>query len=81
MTQATADLFNDALRLSDTERADLAARLIDTLDPATDEAIEAAWDAEIQTRIDEIQSGTVSAVPWLEARRQIMEDRDEADSG
>jgi putative addiction module component (TIGR02574 family) len=77
MTDATAKLFFDALRLSDFERAELAAQLIDSLEGSvTDGTIETDWDAELETRIAEIQSGSVRAVPWREARRQIMDVRD-----
>ena len=80
MTQTAADLLVQALLLPDQERGDVAARLIDSLDPGADEDAEAAWSAEIQKRIEELRSGTVKPLSWEEARRQIMDDGDEPDA-
>lgn len=65
-------LLEDALRLPDTDRADLAALLIDSLDRQTDEDAQSAWDSEIACRLAEIDAGSVEPVPWPEARRRIL---------
>ena len=55
MSHATSQLLEQALRLSDRERGDLAARLIDSLDPVPDdEDVETAWDQEIRERLDDL---------------------------
>jgi putative addiction module component (TIGR02574 family) len=72
MNAATKQVYDHALRLNDKERAELAAWLIDSLDRETDDAVDAAWEAEIKSRIDELDSGKVAAVPWPEARRMIL---------
>jgi putative addiction module component (TIGR02574 family) len=72
MTQPAHELLAEALRLPSSDRGELAARLIESLDPTTDEDIEAAWSAEIQTRLDELQTGQVQPIPWSEARRRIL---------
>ena len=46
--------------------------MIESLDAEFDEDVEAAWEKEIKSRIDELDSGTVSTVPWPEARRMIL---------
>jgi putative addiction module component (TIGR02574 family) len=75
MSSVIAQLLEQAMRLPDQERGDLAARLIDSLDPATgDDEVEMAWDGEIQGRIADLDAGRVQPVPWLEARRLISED-------
>ncbi|MBK8098054.1 MAG: addiction module protein [Planctomycetes bacterium] len=33
---------------------------------------EAAWDHEIQRRLDEIDQGRIRLVPWTKARRSIV---------
>ena len=66
------DLLDRALRLSERQRAELAGRLIESLDRSSDEGIEAAWSDEIRDRLDQIDSGGVEAVPWEEARRRIF---------
>ena len=68
-------VLEDALRLSDRERGELAAVLIDSLDRQQDDDAESAWDEEIARRLAELDNGTVTPVPWSEARRQILESR------
>ena len=74
MTQVATELLAEALRLPPSERGELAARLIESLDPTADNGIEAAWSAEIEQRLAELQTGQVQPVPWSEARRQILDD-------
>jgi len=44
--------------------------LIVSLDETVDEDAEAAWQATIERRIAEIDSGAVKMVPWSEARKE-----------
>lgn len=69
-------ILAEALRLPEQERGDLAVRLIESLDPTVEENVEAAWDTEIQNRLQELETGQVQPVPWAEARRQILEEKD-----
>jgi putative addiction module component (TIGR02574 family) len=62
-----------ALRLPESERADLAARLIDSLDPGADDDAEAAWSEEIRRRVDDLKNGRVRSIPWDEVRRMLDE--------
>lgn len=78
MTRDVANLLADALRLSETERGELAAQLIDSLDPTADEGVEAAWGVEIRDRLEDLETGRVQPIPWPEARRSILEDDDES---
>jgi putative addiction module component (TIGR02574 family) len=67
-------LFEEALRLPPVARADLAGELIDSLDvDDVDADAEAEWGAAIRRRLQDVDSGTVTAVPWIEARRRILE--------
>lgn len=77
MAPNAAKLLAEALGLREEERGELAARLIDSLDPAVDDDAEAAWHLEIQRRIEELETGQVRAIPWPEARRMILDDTDE----
>jgi len=71
-------LFEAVLKLAEKDRAELAARLIDSLDSSfADDDIAEAWKVEIERRTAEIESGTVDAVPWPEALRQIKMNGDE----
>jgi putative addiction module component (TIGR02574 family) len=67
MTQAVNNILGAALTLSPQERAELATRLIESLDgprPTPDEQaeIDAAWDAEIARRLKEIDDGTAELI-------------------
>ena len=72
MNATAKQLYDNALHLPDSERAELAALLIESLDPDVDREVDEAWDAEIKRRIDELDNGAVTAVPWPEARRMIL---------
>jgi len=74
MNTTTQRILSDALLLPDHERAELAASLIDSLDPTVDEDSEKAWESEVQRRVKELESGDVLPVPWPEARRRILGD-------
>jgi putative addiction module component (TIGR02574 family) len=75
MSHGASQLLEQALRLSERDRGDLAARLIDSLDAASDDDdVESAWSIEIQERIAEIDQGRIRPVPWPEARRVIEDE-------
>lgn len=64
------ELFKKALALPDHERAELAGSLLDSLDTSVDENADAAWQAEIARRLDDVQSGRVKTIPWSEVREK-----------
>ena len=65
-------VLQEALRLPIEARAALAGRLLESLDGPVDEDAEAAWSKEIARRIDDLDKGKVTTVPWSVARRQIV---------
>lgn len=65
-------LLTEALLLSPEARAALAGELIQSLDAEVDDDAEAAWSAEIRHRLDRLDAGTATTVPWSEARRRIL---------
>ncbi len=71
MKQDQNDLLKEALKLPPEARAALAGSLLDSLDQEVDEDAEAAWHAEIDRRLRELDSGTVKPIPWSQARRRI----------
>lgn len=78
MTRSVAELLEEALRLPEAEREELASRLMDSLEPTASEAeIEAAWGDEIRRRIEDLETGRVKPIRWEEARRMIEEGTDE----
>jgi putative addiction module component (TIGR02574 family) len=60
------------MHLSEQERADLAATLIQSLENRYDDHATQAWDAEIQRRVAELDAGAVKPVPWMDVRRRLM---------
>jgi putative addiction module component (TIGR02574 family) len=64
-------LLAEALRLSAEERAALAGELIQSLEREVDAEAEAAWSEEIRVRLERLDAGTATTIPWSEARRRI----------
>jgi putative addiction module component (TIGR02574 family) len=64
MTTQSQELLRTALALPESERAQIAASLIRSLDAGADEEADAAWAAEIQRRIESIDRGEVRLIPW-----------------
>lgn len=75
MTTKGRKLLEDAMTLPPDDRADLAAKLLDSLDEG-EGVVEETWAGEIKRRIEEVESGAVKTVPWSEARKLILALRD-----
>lgn len=71
MTQRSLELLNQALALTEEERADLAASLLDSLDGPRDEDAEAAWQEEISKRISDLDSGKAKTIPWEDVQKEV----------
>jgi putative addiction module component (TIGR02574 family) len=71
MSQEASDLLKKALNLPVAERAELAGSLIESLDETNDESVQAAWDAEIVRRMEDLDFGKVKPVSLEEARRRL----------
>lgn len=71
MSASVTELFKEASDLTESDRAALAGLLLESLDPAPQSGIEAAWAAEIESRAKQIESGEVKAIPWEEVRAKL----------
>lgn len=73
MTTAARRILQDALGLSEQERAEIAVRLIESLDARDSDAagVEEAWAAEIERRCAALDAGTTGTTAWDDVRRQI----------
>jgi putative addiction module component (TIGR02574 family) len=71
MKQNISGILKEALKLPPEARAALAGTLLDSLDETVDRDAESAWEAEIITRLKEIDEGKVNLVPWAKARARI----------
>ncbi len=66
MTERSIELLQKALSLTEEERADLAASLLDSLDVSPDPDAEAMWQEEIAHRARDLDSGKAKTIPWPE---------------
>ncbi len=73
MKTESQQLLRTALALPESDRAEIAASLIHSLDTSTDEEVDAAWAVEIQRRIESIDNGEVELVPWDAVMREMRE--------
>ena len=74
MTKAASALLADALRLSESARAELAAELLASLDGPADTDAQRAWEAEIGRRIAAIESGAMPLEPWDDVKLRVAKD-------
>ena len=65
------NVAEQALSLSAAERLHLATELLESVEPDSSEEIQQAWEAEIQRRIREIDSGQAKGRPWDEVKRDF----------
>lgn len=63
MSVLAKELTEEVLALPAEARAALADRLVESLDPLTDDAVRDLWATEALLRRDEIRSGQVEAIP------------------
>lgn len=69
---AAQHLLSQVLALPVSERAELAHRLLQSLETVPDADLEAEWLQEIARRAEGVQNGSVISVPWEAARENIM---------
>ena len=72
MATELRQLFQEALELTDNDRATLAGLLIESLEMPPDPDVEAAWAAETERRWQEIESGKVQTIPWEDVKAKLM---------
>ena len=66
-------VLETALNLPASERAQIAVSLLQSLDQTSDTETEAAWAAEIERRVREIDDGSVTLIPWEQVMRTMRE--------
>lgn len=78
---ATKDtLITQALSLNEADRLEMIERLADSLAESADADVAAAWDAEIDRRLEDIAAGRATFTSWEEARRRIVGQADAANA-
>ncbi len=71
MTVAAEKLAEEALALPLEDRADLADRLVQSLDAGSDFVWRDQWNKEALRRLDEVRSGAVRLVPGRAAMDEL----------
>lgn len=66
-------LLQQALTLDEKGRAAIAGALIESLHPHAEPGTEAAWDREIERRVQQIDEGSVEMTPWSEVRKRLFD--------
>ncbi len=75
MSAVFKDIEAQALALPERERSELVARLLDSLEPETDDspqAIAHAWDEEIARRIADCDAGRTHGIPAEQVQAEIQ---------
>ncbi|MCL2542796.1 MAG: addiction module protein [Nocardioidaceae bacterium] len=77
MTEAYEEVRRAAFALSEADRPTLAHDLLGSIETRHDGRHEAAWDAEVRSRFDDIVEGRVETIPHAEVRARLAADREE----
>ncbi len=75
MARNVAELFQEAAQLPERDLATLAGLLIESLEPAPQPDLEAAWSKAIERRVAELDAGAVETIPWDQVRREVFSRR------
>ena len=71
MGRKVTELLREAAELPENERAELAGRLLETLESEHEEGVEAAWAEEIERRVRQLDAGEVRTIPWEQVRSEL----------
>ncbi len=75
MSTAAQLVYEKALLLTDEERKQVVKDLLDTFEyDDFDFEIDDDLSNELKSRLDDMQSGKETGIPWEEARREIFKD-------
>ena len=73
MTRPAKEIVDAAIKLTENDRLQIVEELLASLEPESDENVDAAWAAEVERRSNEIKQGTVRPIPWSEVKLQARE--------
>lgn len=71
MQTPSEKLLDEILRLPEDDRAAIAEQIIASLDSLDDPEVDKAWQAEINKRISELDTGRLSILTWEEVRNRL----------
>ena len=64
-------LAREAARLSADDQHALLDRIVDTLASAAERQVAEAWDEEIARRVEDLDSGRATTIPWTEVKQRL----------
>jgi len=70
----TETLLEQVLSLPEPDRAEVAVRILESLEPQPDADVDEAWAAEIERRCAAVDAGTLVTSDWNDVRRRIERD-------
>ena len=71
MSAASHKILQDVLGLPEEDRAEIAARLIESLDEGSEGGVDEAWASEIERRCAMLDAGQAVTSDWEDVRRRI----------
>jgi putative addiction module component (TIGR02574 family) len=71
MSLTLTEIYMAAMDLPAEQRGRLVTLLVDSLPEAPSEEIEAAWAAEIERRVTDLDAGRAKLVSWEEVREEM----------
>lgn len=74
-------VLREALTLSESERAEIAGALLESLEPEPEADVEMAWRQEVVARVAALEAGEAETTPWEEIREGFLARLSERRSG
>ena len=71
MSSRGTQILKDALSLPPAERAEVAERLLSSLDPQNQERMDVLWGKEVEDRLDAFDRGEIKAVSAKQVFEQL----------
>ncbi|MBV8543742.1 MAG: addiction module protein [Acidobacteria bacterium] len=65
------ELLAEVLHLPEQERAEVAARIIESLEDIPEDAVEEAWADELERRCAAVDSGQLVTLDWNDLRLRV----------
>ena len=72
MRRHAETVLQEALTLSERERAEIAGALLESLEPLPEADVESAWREEVAARVAALESGEVETTPWEAIRDRFL---------
>jgi len=68
-----SELLPCALRLPADDRLALATEILDSVEDHEDPKWAAAWAAELDRRVNELDAGTAKTIPWEQVKSEMLQ--------